>query len=173
MTSKRDLGPILAIAGAAIAIIAVIAGFIIIGGPGDARDRRLDDMTTSRLMDIFNVVQCAYNGTGAAPSTVEAAANTQGHIAKDEPLQPCNFGMPPERLAVLPGRTPPNPGDISYEANAPGRVTLCANYRRPREAEDCNGICNRDPRTSIFSTAHPAGVHCYDLELTQSQVVQQ
>ena len=82
----------------------------------------------------------------------------------------CAFGLSTGRL---PGRTPPNAGDISYEANAPGRVTLCANYRRPREAEDCNGICNRDPRTSIFSTAHPAGVHCYDLELTQSQVVQQ
>ncbi|OYW87480.1 MAG: hypothetical protein B7Z22_04395 [Hyphomonas sp. 32-62-5] len=173
MTRNRDLGPILAIAGAAIAVIAVIAGFIIIGGPGDARDRRLDEMTTGRLMDIFNVVQCAYNGTSAAPPTVEAAANAQGRIAKDEPLQPCNFGMPPERLAALPGRTPPNPGDISYEANAPSRVTLCANYRRPNEGEFCNGVCIRNSRTSIFSAAHPAGIHCYDLELTQSQVVQQ
>jgi hypothetical protein len=168
MTSKRDLGPILAIAGAAIALIAVIAGFIIIGGPGDARDRRLDEMTTGRVMDIFNVVQCAFNGTGAAPSTFEAAASALGRIAKDEPLQPCNFGMPTERLAVLSGRTPPNPGDISYEANAPNRVTLCANFRRPDEGEFCNGVCIRDPRTSIFTAARPTGIHCYDLELTES-----
>lgn len=171
MTSKRDIGPILAIAGAAIAVIAVIAGFIVIGGPGDARDRRLDELTTGRLMDIFNVVQCAYNGSGAAPASFDAAASAQGRIAKGEPLQPCNFGMPAERLAVFSGRTPPNPGDISYEGTGTAKVTLCANFRRPAEDEFCNGVCYRDPRTSMFSTAHPAGIHCYNVELTESVVV--
>lgn len=171
MTGKRDLGPILALAGGGIAIAAVIAGFIITGGPGDARERRLDELTTGRVTDVFNVIQCAYNGTGAAPSTFEAATKTQGRIAKSEPLQPCSFGMPPERLAVLPGRTPPNPGDISYEVMGPSSITICANFHRPLEGNNCNGMCAYGSRNVPFFTIHPAGIHCYDLELTQSQVV--
>lgn len=172
MTRSRDLGQPLAIAGAAIAIIAVIAGFIVIGGPGDARERRLDEMTSGRLADIFNVVQCAFNGAGTVPSTFEAAASAQGRIAKDEPLQPCNFNMPPERLKVLSGRNPPNPGDISYEATGPAKINLCANFRRPLESNNCNGICSYDPRNSMFIQPRPAGIHCYDIQLTQSVVVE-
>ena len=34
MTSRRNLGPALALTGAGIAVAAIIAGFILVGGPG-------------------------------------------------------------------------------------------------------------------------------------------
>jgi hypothetical protein len=170
MTSKRDLGPLLAIAGGAIAIVAVIAGFIIIGGPGDARERRLDEMTIGRLNDVFNIVQCAYNGSKIVPASFADAIKAQGRIAVNEPLQPCNFSIMPENLPVLAGRAPPNPGDISYEATGPSSVKLCANFRRPLEAPTCNGICDSSYRGGVFQTARPAGIHCYDMDLTESEL---
>ena len=45
----RNLGPVLALTGAGIAVVAVIAGFIAVGGPGDARERRLDGITMNRI----------------------------------------------------------------------------------------------------------------------------
>ena len=171
MTRSRDLGPILAMAGAAIAIVAVIAGFLVVGGPGDARERRLDEMTISRLNDVFNIVQCAYNGSKTVPGSFADAIKAQGQIARNEPLQPCNFGIAPENLPVITGSAPPTSGSISYEATGPSSVRLCANFRRPLEAPNCNGICDNSYRRAIFQTAHPAGVHCYDLELTESALL--
>lgn len=170
MINQRNLGPILAAAGAVLAAAAIIAGFIITGGPGDARDRRLDDLTVDHLRDVFNVVQCAYNGSGVAPPTLDAARKARGRIAKDEPLQDCDFGIEPDDIPVSSGRTPSNPGDISYEATGKDTITLCANFRRPG---DSKLYTQYGPRrvTSIFHDPHPAGVQCYDLTLTQSETV--
>ncbi len=73
MTSKRDLGPILAIAGAAIAVIAVVAGFIVIGGPGDARDKRIDHHRLSVVAEVARTAICAYAIAGEAPATIADA----------------------------------------------------------------------------------------------------
>ncbi len=169
MINQRNLGPILAAAGAALAAAAIIAGFIITGGPGDARDQRLDGLTVDDLHKVFNVVQCAYNGSGVAPATIDAAMKAQGRIAKDEPLQSCDLGIEPHDIAVSSGRTPSNPGDLSYEATGKDTVTFCANFRRPGDGQHYTEYGPRRP-TSIFRDPHPAGVHCYDITLTESEI---
>jgi hypothetical protein len=73
MTSKRDLGPILAIIAAAVAIIAVVAGFIVIGGPGDARDKRIDHYRLSVVAEVAHTAICAYAIAGEAPASIAEA----------------------------------------------------------------------------------------------------
>src|SRR5690606_13319608 len=69
MTSKRDLGPALGVTGAIVAAAAVIAGFIVVGGPGDARAERFDEMTMQRMRTITEAARCVMTVSGSAPAT--------------------------------------------------------------------------------------------------------
>src|SRR5690349_21276273 len=121
MTSKRNLGPVLAIAGAVIAIVAVIAGFILIGGPGDARERRLDEMTMNRITGAISTVQCAYNATGFVPTSIDAARKTPAlPVTPNQPSSLCG-----ERAAdsnVKAGDRPSAPGEVTYSVGDGARI---------------------------------------------------
>lgn len=171
MTSKPNLGPILAMAGGIVAVVAVIAGFIVIGGPGDARDRRLDEMTKGRVMDALNIAQCAFDETGVAPATIEEARMVRRKSVNEGEAATCALGTTAENAPISAGRKPAAPGDVSYEATTSNRIKICANFRRPSDSESCNGICYRAPRETTYpqlAAPHPAGVHCYDIELVKS-----
>lgn len=170
MTSKRNLGPILAIAGGAIAIAAVITGFILIGGPGDARDRRLDEMTMGRVTDVLNIAQCAFNEIGSAPASIDDARKVQRKPDDRNDAPTCAYNSAPKDIPVSAGTNPPNPGDVSYAAVSTQHIKICAKFRRPTDQKTCNGICYGGPHGAAypqFMEARPAGVHCYDVELAK------
>lgn len=168
MTSKRNLGPVLALTGAGIAIAAVITGFILVGGPGDARDRRLDGLTMSWITEGIQVAHCAYNATGAAPASIEEA-----HTVRAVPVNPvdapafCGRGEPPRNTRLHTGDQPAAPGDATYRAIDANHVRLCGDFRRPF-SPDHDGYEGYSPYQSPYpqlGEARPAGVHCFEIEL--------
>lgn len=169
MTQKRDLGPLLALAGGAIAIAAVIAGFVVVGGPGDTRDRRLDERTKSAVGIAFNIVQCAFNGSGAAPATIDAAMRSEGWTSKPENRTSCATLELEEQHIVSSGH-PSRSDQVSYEALSPTRVRICAFFKRPDEGRDCPGCYVGDSYDGLFA-ARSAGLHCYEIEMVAQPVV--
>ncbi len=168
MTSKRNLGPILAIAAAAIAIAAVLTGFIIIGGPGDARDRRLDGATMSRVEDAISVAQCALNVTGSAPASIEEGYRVRPAPTETIPVPTLCGGDAVARPHLTTGDQPAAPGDVVYRANDATHVRICGNFRRPRSDRDNDYYYGPLGATyPQLSASRPAGVHCYDIELVK------
>jgi hypothetical protein len=168
MTRRRDLGMPLALAGLGIVVVAVIVGIIAVGGPGDARDRRLDELTMGRIHDVLNISQCAFNGAGAAPASIDQARETQGWLNRGNTPGPCSLGTQRDQVPVSNGASPASPGDVTYERLSADQIRICGNFRRPSRPNDnfCNGVCVRDPPYAAFYELRPnAGVHCFDIKL--------
>jgi hypothetical protein len=163
MTARRDLGPILALTGAGIALAAVIAGFIVTGGPGDARDRRLDEMTEHNLTAVLSVVQCAFNGSGVAPASFDSALRTYGWTSEPAKSSICTHWRGSD-LTVPNGGNPARPGEMTYDAISPTRIRVCAFYQRSSEARECNGCYKDSSYDSVFA-ARSAGLNCYDIDM--------
>jgi hypothetical protein len=173
MTAKRNLGPILALTGAGIAVAAVVAGFIITGGPGDARDRRLDEITERRIRHVVEVIQCAFDATGAAPRDFESALATQpsksglnaGAASCSPPFVTIDF--------LVSQSEPLQPGQVSYRASEATTVQVCGNFRAARKspttpyADDGYGEFNLQLAYPQVFRARPAGAHCFELDLTK------
>jgi hypothetical protein len=160
MSQKRDLGPVLALVGGGIAIAAIIAGFMITGGPGDARDRRLDEMTTQRLYTVATMVNCAFVMDGAAPPDMGAAREGAFNAMRTQP----------DRIACA--RFTPNsemPG-ADYTRIDDTTIRLCADFLRPYTAALDGQAEFYSPDYMAFPelrATRPAGRHCYDIELTR------
>lgn len=164
MTRQRNLGPVLALAGGGIALAAAIAGFVVVGGPGDARARRMDEMTFNRVQNVLQAVQCAFDATGAAPASVEEA-HKAARLNKDmNRYETCDFGMSPETTSS--GRQPSNPGDLTYDAVSPAQISICANYRAKSDPRVQEAVAYGTPTYSQMDEPHAAGIHCYDVTLT-------
>jgi len=74
MTRQRDLGPVLALTGAGAAVAAAIAGFILVGGPGDTRDKRIDHKRLASVAKAISLLDCAYAVYPDAPDSLASAA---------------------------------------------------------------------------------------------------
>ncbi|HEV7693515.1 MAG TPA: hypothetical protein VGO52_21960 [Hyphomonadaceae bacterium] len=161
MTSKRDLGPPLALAGLAVVVVAVIAGFIAVGGPGDARDRRLDEMTTTHLHDVANAAQCAFSFKGTAPGDMSEIRNALAEAIKASPNRTACDAFTLE--------TPLSGAD--YTRIADNRIRLCADFRRPYDPDGTGTNRYLASRSGVFPellAARPAGHHCYEILLVAS-----
>lgn len=169
MTSRRNLGPALALTGAGIAVAAIIAGFILVGGPGDARAERLDQIALDRINSAIGTAQCAYRATGKAPATIEDARQVyaKAQTPTDPPLL-CG-GQPVRDEHISTGSEPPAPGDVVYSAKDAIHVRICSNFRR--------ALTERDRQNVYFAFSEiypdvlaprPAGVHCYDIDLSKA-----
>lgn len=165
MSQKRDLGPILAIAGGAVAIAAVITGFIVIGGPGDARDRRLDQMMLNRVTTVLNLAQCVFDETGATPKGLGDTKDI-GIQNPDGGWPTCALGNSAEQIAGLTDANISAPGTVSYEASSTSRIRICANFRRP-SLPSSNVGCYNNLGYVEFEEPHDAGAHCFDIELVR------
>ena len=166
--SERSLGPILAAAGGVVVLAAVIAGFIAVGGPGDARDRRLDGLTIGRIQDVLQIARCAFNGNGVAPASIEEARQARGWQSEGQPTVPCDLGTRPDEIPVSIGSKPAKPGDVTYERASNSIARVCGNFRKPSTSsrDACNGNCMRGmPYDAIYVDRPVAGVHCFDVEL--------
>lgn len=173
MTSKRspqgrEWGMPLALTGLGLVVAAVIAGFIAVGGPGDARDRRLDEMTMGRIHDVLNISQCAFNGTGTTPASIDEARQTQGWLNRGNTPGACSLNTRPDQVPVSTGASPARQGDVTYERKSTDQIRICGNFRRPSNPHDnfCNGICVRDsPYAELLEPRPKAGVHCFDIKV--------
>ncbi len=170
MTSKRNLGPAIALTGAGIAVAAVIAGFVVVGGPGDARERRLDAMTIGRITDMMNIVQCAFNGTGVAPASFADALNATGWTDQNRSNVACRLGIESSYFAAADTDTPTTPGSATYKALGSDSVRVCANFRRPYEGEECEGVCYGSTEYTEWLEPRPSGVVCRDSVLEKTDV---
>lgn len=166
MSQKRDLGPILAIAGGAVAIIAVITGFIIIGGPGDTRDRRLDEMTMQHVSSLTNGVECARRLSGEMPETPSDIIETMSLNRLASESSGCgSFLYDGERL--LRGWQ-----DLEYEVLADRKVRICADFIRPSPSPSDEMVVVDGPDVAWrygfreLDVVRPsAGRHCYEIAI--------
>jgi len=169
MTSKRNLDPIIALTGAGIAAAAIIAGFVAVGGPGDARDRRLDQMTLNRVSQVVDIAQCAFNATGATSATIEAARQVRSTIINPGvPAPLCGGDLQPDSR-ITTGDNPATPGDVTYRATDATHIKVCANFR--------SNVADHDLANSYVPLAyvypqlvesHPSGIHCFDIGLIKT-----
>ncbi|HEY7800966.1 MAG TPA: hypothetical protein VIA80_19515 [Hyphomonadaceae bacterium] len=159
MTSKRDLGPILAIVGGVIVLAAVIAGFIVIGGPGDARDQRLDAQTTARLDQVAAMAQCAFALKGQTPKDLaEMRAAIRDALKANPDIPACNrYTLDSD----FPG--------ADYTRIADDRIRLCGEFRRSFDPDQQSAFdrMQRYERFPELLAARPSGKHCYDIQLVK------
>lgn len=178
MTSKRNLnarnlGPVLALTGAGIAIAAVVAGFIAVGGPGQARNERLDTATEYDLHVAIEVLHCAFESTGVAPASFEVALNTAKKKPRPTDDGPnCSHTGSTKDFKVASG-VAPAVGQISYRVVAPTALQVCAHFRTAR-GRDHGGFYNDQGEFDIdraypqLQEPRPEGVRCYDIDLTKT-----
>ena len=129
---------------AAAGIAAVVGGFLIVGSPGEARLRRIDDRRVTDLGDLQRAIDVYRTRTGTTPATLEALV-----LAKVRQVLPAD---PVTRKPYEYSTT----GDSAFE--------LCATFDRASAAEPAHG---RDPLWS-----YGAGRQCFPLvakDLNRSQ----
>jgi hypothetical protein len=170
MTSRRNLGPALALGGGAVALIAAIAGLLIVGGPGDARNRRLDEMTDERVQASLDALQCAFNGSGATPASIDDALNTRGWRTSPNDPESCRDWRSDTITTSADGAPPKRSGEISYTRLSASSIRICAFYQGTAQARPCES-CYTDKTYDAYFAARPAGSHCYDIDLVQQPVV--
>jgi hypothetical protein len=169
MTSKRDLGPAVALVGGVVILAAVIAGFLAIGGPGDARDQRLDYLTMSRIEALADGAQCAYSWSEKTFETAEEVRLATDKILGSNGEFACrHFSSNLRNIAVGAGANPDNPGDVTYSLMDDNHIRVCGNFRRPFDPDRPRSYAfGYQDDTFEFSRPRPAGVYCYEIELVE------
>jgi hypothetical protein len=85
MPAPRDKGDWLALALGGVTLAAVIAGFFIVGGPGRARDLKLDARRLEALTQTAAALGCYRRGIGPLPESItdaRAAFDRAGSAAR-------------------------------------------------------------------------------------------
>jgi hypothetical protein len=75
------------------------------------------------------------------------------------------------QIKVGTGNAPASPGDVTYGDTGPTQIKVCANFLAPQSQND--GAQVFLPYSDIYpalAEGHPAGVHCYVLDLVRSGV---
>jgi hypothetical protein len=159
---KLDLGAWIVGAAAIVVVAALIAGYLIIPDPGEARALRLDQLRLETMQRIATGAQCAYTFTGRVPDSI--AAVRQDFLER--------------RIAVAVGEcsavqfTPAEEETVSYEAEAPEHIVLCADFRRPtpEERAELQPRYYGGPVAEFPELREPrvaAGRHCYRIRLVR------
>ena len=124
MTSKPDLGLIVAVVSGIVIIAAIIAGLVAVGGPGDARERRLDDLHYQAIGEVATAAQCVYAETGVLPASIEEARLSVADISVGEG-ECARVALRYDLESV-----------VGYDVAAPDHINLCADFRRPTAPGD-------------------------------------
>ncbi len=167
MTSKRNLGPVIALTGAGIAVAAVIAGFIAVGGPGDARERRLDEMTMQRISSVVQTAQCVFNIAGAAPASIEDMETFATRAAATGKADSCAYNAPQlaQNAKIHTGGKPQAPGDVTFEKVDDRRIRICGNFRRRYDPTQASGMWSDSAYPDMQQARATPGEHCYEITL--------
>jgi Domain of unknown function (DUF5671) len=117
---------------------AVAGGFLMVGSPGEARLKRLDDQRVKDLQWISSVVNSYRTRTGTLPASLDAV-HTQGA-----------WRMPPH--------DPETGHTYEYRVLVDNRYELCATFDRGSDEE--HGLWSRD----VF-WAHTSGRQCFRVDV--------
>lgn len=154
MTKPPNLGPILAGAGLAIIVAAVVTGFIAVGGPGSARADRLDAQKFGQMRAIANATVCRIASGDEAPGSLADLAAASPALPPQPDKTPC-INYDASRLD--------QPG-VDYERVDATHIRLCAEFLRPFDPERQRSNAWYGPNTfSELNKPGPAGRRCYDL----------
>jgi hypothetical protein len=128
-------------AGAAgtVVLAAVIAGVVHLGSPADLRRRRLDAERVSDLRSLSHQIEEHWRRNGALPATTSEVSS---QAWSDEI-----------------GRDPETAVPYEYLPLEERRYRLCGVFALPSPQP-------RQPTEPDF-WRHPAGPHCYDIEITE------
>jgi hypothetical protein len=120
----------------AVAIGAIVAGFVVVGSPGQARVRRLDERRVRDLESLTRAVNAYWTRNARLPATLsELLQSPKTDAERRDPLT-----SQPYAFAVIGGKT--------YE--------LCADFQMDSREES-------NPYLGRF-WSHPAGHRCFRLD---------
>ena len=126
-------------------LLAVVAGLLVIGSPGEARARRLDGRRLNDLREISMAVDAYRNRYGRLPHSLEEVARESGVAAK---LQDVTTAQP-----------------YAYRTIDARSYELCATFDRPSGGEfDYESAWPPDPQWT-----HGAGRHCFRRKAPEEQ----
>lgn len=159
MTKKSNLETWIVGVSAAVIVAAVVAGFAAVGGPGSARAHRIDELRLAAMNEIATAAQCAYSVTGAAPASLQEIETALAALRTSEgPCQGATFDADRERR-------------VSYQADDPDHINLCAEFLRPSPSAANAEINGPREGPLYFSELHEpreaAGRHCYRVRLAR------
>jgi hypothetical protein len=164
MMLPRNLGPMLAITGAVVASAACIAGFIVIGGPGDARANRLDMATMQRVAAVADAAQCGFRRKGAAPKTMDDI--------KQEAEKDTDASQLPPGCQYVDRRLAQESDAVEYSAPDLNHVRICAKFERPtRQRANEYSYGWDSPIGELHQERKQAGRYCFNIELVNPQPV--
>ncbi|HVY84523.1 MAG TPA: hypothetical protein VG943_05290 [Caulobacterales bacterium] len=157
MTRRADLGVWIAIVSGAAIVVAVIAGVLSVGGPGEARALRIDAARLVSMQQIAGAAQCAYSYAGRVPASLDQAradiANRSTMIAA------CVNADAPEPDAA-----------ISYAPDGADHIQLCADFLRPSPPEPAQAnpyFAAQMTFPELRAPRQAAGRHCYSVKLVR------
>ncbi len=154
MTRQRDLGPALALAGGGIALAAAVAGFLVVGGPGDARDKRLDVAISDHIQNIGTMASCAFAINGTIPDSTDELERIVEQVWGDRTdIMDCSNRDFPQSSETK----------VEYLRIDANRLRLCATFRRPAAQQELNRLSAFFP---ALRAARPAGRQCYELDMS-------
>jgi hypothetical protein len=163
MTSNRNLGPILALAGAAVVAGAVIAGFLVVGGPGDARNARLDDLTMEEVKQVAHYARCAFTLRGRVAASMQEIRSAIEERTRQYPEGACR------QMGSEIGRNRP----VEYERIDDTHIRLCADFRAPSRPNE-RSVYVYDRYSGAFpeidAPRDEAGRHCFEVEMVPMKI---
>lgn len=157
LTKRPDLGILIAIVAAVAIVSAILAGLAAVGGPDDARARRLDQAQLTTIQQIATSAQCAFAINGRTPRSLTELQSAPIGASLNEEVGTCR------QLSAL---DLSHDSSITYEGKAGNRIEICAQFARASSSEDQEryvpyGLMNFPE----LRQTHPAGRHCYDIQL--------
>ena len=163
MTSKANLTAFIPWIGGAVVIAAIVAGYLTVGSPDDARAYQLDDLRMQTMNAMANVARCAYTATDTLPGSIQELRTTARTLASSERC-----------LAVRaqPGLLDETNG-VSYARDDASHIQLCAAFARPTRPDPNRNAL--DPSMAFLSGYFPelderrsaAGRHCFHIAITK------
>lgn len=150
-SSQKTLN-LLSIGSAVLVVLSIVAGFIFVGSPAEARDIRLDTQRLTDLQGIQSQIISYWNTTGAIPASLDQLADPlTGYVLPTDPVTHAAYEYTPKtdlqfNLCASFARSTPE-----------GEATRGAQYYgTPYPLYDVNG-------NPIFEDwKHEAGRGCFD-----------
>ena len=136
------LPAIFAGASAVAVVVAVVLGLVVVGSPGEARERGLDVVRVSNLRDIVRGVDIYWERSGSLPASLEA-------LSSERDIDIVSI-VDPQTRAPYAFRTT---GEKAYE--------LCATFSLDAPTDQAS--LRTYPYRERF-WRHQAGTYCFDLE---------
>lgn len=156
MNRRPDPRPWIAGLGAVAVVATVIAGYLAIGTPGQARAQRLDEARLETLRKIAAGAQCAYTFTGRAPASIAQIRTDFLERRIAVAGGGCTvFELPAEEAQA-----------VSYRPAGADHVILCAEFLRPSPKDETAGPIRALGEFPEFAEPRAAaGRHCYRVRL--------